>query len=112
MRCRRRNSITVRKQKSLEEQVYFDKTMSSELLDFALSKAVAPAIDSKKRSLEKATNSDAGEASLYSNEARSHLRAKSSRINKRVQITNLGQPQKKNRKQLKKLIKLAKKQTV
>lgn len=44
----------------------------------------------------------------YIQEARSFLAAKETRVKDRVRVTNLSQPKKKNKKLIKKLIKLAK----
>jgi hypothetical protein len=44
----------------------------------------------------------------YAQQARTHLSQKKARIDHRIQITALGQPAKKNKKKLGKLIKLAK----
>ena len=92
----------------------FPNTMSDSLLELALNRSLPAHLVPKKKSADKGRGKQAAVKAAsreadYAKEARSFLQVKESRVNKRVQLINLAQPKKKNKKALKKLIKIAQK---
>jgi len=87
--------------------------MSDSLLELALNRSLPASLVPKNCGIAKGAKNQATKAASrevdYAKEARSFLNVKESRLKKRVELINLAQPKKKNKKALKKLIKIAQK---